>query len=161
MEKCSKLEPKQFLEWNVQTPFSSSANFQRFTYLSPATVVLNPKGTNCALKYQDKVSERLNSQCDKLVYIYCIPVLCIWKKLVLKPQSRTESFEAFIKATTTREQIMELRLKKVSILDLIYSPKCVMFLDISTKFAQYFHKLQKKYFKIEARYIFDTSSGST
>lgn len=149
MEKCSRLEPKQFYEWNVQTSFSISANFQRFAYLFPATAVLNPKGANCALEYQDKVSERLNSPCDKLVYIYCMPVLCIWKKLVLKPQSRTESFEAFIKATTTREQITKLRLKKVSILDLIYSPKCVMFLGTPfKKNQQNFHSIFTKHKKI-------------
>ena len=103
-------------------------NFQRFTYLFPLTAVLNLKGRCCTLEYQHKFPERLNLTCDKLVYVYCIFALCIWKKLVLKPQSRTESLKAFTKATITREQIMKLRLHKVFILDLIHYPICVMFL---------------------------------
>lgn len=124
MEKCAKLEPEQFCELrNAQTSFSSSANFQRFTYIFPSTAVLHPKRTCCALDYQGKVPERLNLPWWTSLLYTCFVYL---KKLVLKPQSTPKSFKAFIKATTTtREQIMKLRLQNVFILDLIYFPICV------------------------------------
>ena len=140
-----------FINEKFLTLFRSSVNFQRFTYLVPSTEVSNLKGRCCDLEYQHMVPERLNLPGDKLVYVYCILVLCIWKKLVLKPQSRTESLKAFIKATIAREQIVKLRLQKVFILDSIYFAICIMSLRHSClkkktrkKISQYFHK----YFKI-------------
>ena len=66
-----------FISEKFKTLFSSGANFQRFRHLFPSAAVLNLKERCCAPEYQHKVPERLSLPCDKVVYVYCILVLCI------------------------------------------------------------------------------------